>query len=224
MSMVQFVTEKHRNGHDLDKPLARMSGYNGDSYSKMLHSKQGFYNTEASSYLAKELQIIDVHRNTFLGGHSILKPRSGESIEDMKKLQSSLWLRDIVNKAHSFLDEKDQEHANECIEKALQINACNGDALCARGRLNFIRGYIDKAQQDFSAALQAPDGDKESINKRIAKENYDHAMGYFNNFNHDRSTYFFELALKHDPNIEGGVLHAELSRKRRDNAEPVYRK
>lgn len=133
----------------------------GGSYAKLLFSKPGFHNLDSTSYLVKDLSIIDLQRDSFLGGHMKYAQRAEDDIKSLLKVQERMQMREIAAQAETLLAQMEWQELEKLIEDMAKIDKNNPDFLWTRGRYYLAKSEPNKGVEDLRRALESRPQDTE---------------------------------------------------------------
>ncbi|XP_053214590.1 tetratricopeptide repeat protein 14-like isoform X2 [Panonychus citri] len=151
------------NDDDLPIHFRRQIVMKKFDYNEMLQATLSFNNPGASLYLAQFFELPISQRFSFLRDfHNVTYPED-EYFKHLRKVQSAENARQSVEDGVNFLKAGSYLESQQCLNKALQMDSDNIDALVARGCLYANTNSLIKAAEDFDKALSI---DPEHINAR----------------------------------------------------------
>ncbi|XP_061185508.1 tetratricopeptide repeat protein 14-like [Saccostrea echinata] len=124
----------------------------GLTFDELLHSILGFNNVGNVPYLLGVLKLED--SSSYMRGLHKLKLPEKEMAEGLRKQQSQKWAHQSVAEGIKYFKMGKQTEAMQYLNKALQIDALNVEALTARGALYANNESYTKAMEDFEEALK----------------------------------------------------------------------
>ncbi|XP_062576579.1 tetratricopeptide repeat protein 14-like [Saccostrea cucullata] len=124
----------------------------GLTFDELLHSILGFNNMGNVPYLLGVLKLED--SSSYMRGLHKLKLPEKEMAEGLRKQQSQKWALQSVAEGIKYFKMGKQTEAMQYLNKALQIDALNVEALTARGALYANNESYTKAMEDFEEALK----------------------------------------------------------------------
>lgn len=122
----------------------------GLTFDELLNSILGFSNPGNVPHLLVSLK--QNHEASLMRGLNRLKIPEKEYADSLKKHQSQKWAYHSVAQGIAFFKEGRQTEAMQMLNKALQIDATNVEALVARGALYANNESYSRALDDFNEA------------------------------------------------------------------------
>lgn len=217
-ALVRILDEENiknqNNNRELDTPLGQLPNFKLKSYKQLVYSKRGFHQPYATSFIASILPTRDVYRNTFLGEISTFKPRQGENLDDLIRIQSKKWITDYVNQGHEQLEKGNVQMAQDQAYKALNLNPSDGDALSLLACVKTVNQNYKDAVCLFETALSDPTANKFLIKRCLSECFFEKGKVMFFKNDHEEAKKLFLESLKADSNNAGASLHLAMSEKR----------
>ncbi|XP_038050087.1 uncharacterized protein LOC119723484 [Patiria miniata] len=125
-----------------------------EAYQDMLHNSVGFDNPFNVAYLGDKLGLKDTCPLSLMRGLQRSNFPEKEYAEPLRKWQTNRWSMESVAKGVEHFKAGRLLDAMQHLNKALEIDEENVEALVARGALYANKDLLSKALQDFGKALK----------------------------------------------------------------------
>lgn len=202
--------EKQQESQELQEKPVTCNGVVGGSYAKLLFSKTGFHHPGSTSYLVKHLQIRNVHRNSFLGGHSTFCPTSDEELAGLKKNHDKILIKQITDRALNYIDSNQLDLAKKEITAAYNMDERNGDVLATRGRYYSARKEYSTAVRFLKSALDHGPHNEHDVRMHLSDTLYFYGLASYRRRDFKDAKRLLTDALEYNPSNEGARLHKNL--------------
>lgn len=229
IKVLNSYDEQQRSQNLQDKPVA-CDKIVGGNYAKLLYSKPGFHHLNSTSHLVKSLEIRNIHRSSFLVGHSTFCANKDEEISGLKETQKNMLIKQITDRAIEYINSNQLDLACKEINRAYNLDSRNGDVLATRGRYYMAKNDHVDAIKFFKSALNHKPHDENNIRFYLSDSLYQQGVVQYNRTEYKKARDLLSDALKYNLDNQGAKLHKNLCEDRLraatsfSNKHPAYRK
>lgn len=208
-SILNVYDARQNNDETKDKPVSCGEVF-GQSYEKLLFSKQGFHHSGSTAYLVENLGVKDASRSSFLGGLSTYSVSPDDKIDGLIKNQLRVGVKQTVREANELLDASSFDAAKDLLSKASKLIPNDADVIAAQGRHAALTLEWPSAIEFFKRSLSLGPSNKESIAAHLSDALYQHGYKLYSSNRLSEAVAVFEDSLEYNPNNSGSMLHRNL--------------
>lgn len=225
---------RQQSSRGLEEKAVDCDKVDGGNYAKHLFSRPGFHHMGSTAYLAEDLNLEYIQKNSFLGGHHSYTLGEDDNIQALRKSYKTGDVRRSLAKITRHLENDENDQAKREIDKILSIDPKCGDALTARSRYYFKIHRFRDAINDMEESLKYKIADHANARKLLSDYYFEYGLTLYNRRDDRRqleaACEAFRESLQNNERNQGAKMHWEMCRSllnQRNNSftqRPAYRR
>ncbi|CAH1782297.1 unnamed protein product [Owenia fusiformis] len=190
---------------DIPVHYRRALSASGKEYSDVMEKLLEFNNPANIKFLCNKFKMADMSSPTLMSGLANLVIPDTEYAESLRKEQSYKCSMKSVIEGVKYFKEGKYIEAVQHINKALQIDSKNVEALVARGALFANNESYVKAIEDFEAALEI-NGKHRNALKYVIETSMVYAKSLHEQGRVDDAVRYYNKVLRYDPGSKEAII------------------